>query len=630
MNVNDLVAQLPQWLRDFDFSRYLSNSYVVVDFETTIIDKGSPYVPENSVVCSSYKLGVEHPEYTPEAVVIKGNEYEQEYLIDLVEQADFWVAHNSKFEYGWLERCGLPLDKSLAFCTQLAEYVLLSNRSRPDKLSLDACLERRGFPQKEPLGKKLLKAGVCPSTWRDSWLIPYSKQDVIAGEQLFLDQRKALVQFDNLKTAFTRNILTPALVDIERNAMHLDKDRVLDVTQQYNKRLAELQAELDVITEGANPRSHPQMREVLYDKLKFKKPTDKKWLTSAGEPTTKFDYINTLKPKNKKQAKFKELKQEYSKVDAALTKALTKFSHCVLETEDHLLTASLNQTVTATQRLSSTGKNYRAQFQNFPRIFKPLFCARREDWEICEIDQAQLEYRVAVFLGQDEAGLNDILNKVDAHGYTASIIFEEEWAEVKDDLKSAIRDEIRTDSKADTFKPLFGGQSGTPRQQKYYQAFKTKHEGITSAQESWKASAVNTGKVRIPSGLIFYFPNTRIQPDGYITNSTNICNYPVQSFATADIVPIGVTYQWHLMRLANLESFLVNTIHDSSIGEVAPDEKEDYQQIGEYAFVDVVYKYLERVYGVEFNVPLEAETKFSRNWADTPAWREKYLTNRGK
>ena len=154
-----------------------------------------------------------------------------------------------------------------------------------------------------------------------------------------------------------------------------------------------------------------------------------------------------------------------------------------------------------------------------------------------------------------------------------------------------------------------------------------KHEGIARVQDGWKMSAINDGKVEIPSGLTFYFPNTRILEDGYVTNSTNICNYPVQSFATADIVPVGVTFQWHLMRVAKLLSFLVNTIHDSSAGEVHPDEEEIYEEIGRYAFVDVVYKYLKEVYGVDFNVPLEAEVKMSENWSDSEFWRSKYLSD---
>ncbi|MCP5005494.1 MAG: hypothetical protein GY941_16385 [Planctomycetes bacterium] len=601
----------------------MSDNYVVVDFETTIIDKGSPYDKENSIVCASYKCGKGHKHYTSRPEYHKSNEYGQTVLVERIEQADFWVAHNTKFEYGWLERCGLPLSNTLAFCTLLAEYVLLSNRSKPQKLSLDRCLARRGMASKDSLGKALLGAGVCPSVWPERWLKPYSLQDVVAGEELFLHQRRVLAQQNKLRTLFTRCIFTPPLVDIEKNGMHLDDQRVPILYKNYNNRLGKLRTEIDKITGGANPKSYPQMRKVLYEDLKFALPKDKKWFTAGGEPTTKYEYIETLKPKNKKQRMFKIIKQEYGKVYDALSKSLKKFQDCITQTEDNILTASLNQAVTVTQRLSSTGKNFKAQFQNFARIFKPLFCARYEGWDIGEIDQAQLEYRVAVFLGQDEAGIYDIQHKVDSHTFTADEIFGAKFT-VLDDASSE-RKNYRTKAKAHTFKPLYGGESGTKDEKRYYKAFKEKHKGITKVQNEWKMSAVNTGKVQCPSGLTFYFPGTRILEDGYVTNSTNICNYNVQSFATADIVPIGVTYQWHLMRAAKMESFLVNTIHDSSIGEVHPEEKELYREIGEFAFVDVVYDYLKKVYDVEFNVPLEAECEFNRNWADSESWRREYL-----
>ena len=620
MKVEELEELLPEYLRNLDPNLYLSDNYVVVDFETTILEKGSPYNAENKIVCSSYKCGVGHESYTGDPVFVVGNEFQQSDLLAAIESADYWIAHNTKFEYGWLERCGLALHAKLAFCTQIAEYVLRSNRK--GGLALDDCLKRRGMDSKEHLGKSLLKAGVCPSQWPMGWLEPYSIKDSDAGEQLFLHQREHLKRNKQLKTVFTRNLLTPVLVDIEKVGMHIDEERVRKLHRDYTVRKEELQGQIDLITDGANPRSVPQMREVLYDKLKFKRPTDKKWLTPGGEPTTSFDYINTLKPKTKKQIKFKELKQEYSKVDAALTKCLNKFYDCVSETTDHIITASLNQTVTATQRLSSTGRNYKAQFQNFPRIFKPLFKARREGWFIGEIDQAQLEYRGAVWFGQDEAGLYDILHRVDSHGFTAEHIFGERFT---NPTSEAVKKALRTEAKAHTFKPLYGGKSGTPDEVRYYEAFVKKHAGIAAIQEEWKKDALNHKKVVCPNGAIFYFPDTRITNSGYITNSTNICNYPVQSFATADIVPIGVVYQWHLIRVADLRSFLVNTVHDSAIGEVHPDEVEIYEAIGEYAHVDLVYKYLKEVYDVDFNVPLEVEAEFSTNWADTEYWRIKYL-----
>lgn len=623
--MKELWEKLPEWLKNYNYNIYNSNNYIVVDFETTTLDKGSPYNKDNSIVCSSMRYGRDHPDYIPDTIVHKGDEYHQQHLVKAIEKADFWVAHNSKFEYGWLERCGLPLNKTLAFCTQIAEYVLLSNRSKLNLLGLNTCLKRRGYKTKEDLGKKLLKAGVCPSSWPDRWLLPYSKGDVDRGEELFLSQRKALQQHNQLPVCFTRNIFTAPICSIEHNGMHLDADRVKILERNYSAKKAELLSQLSILTDGANPNSYPQMREVLYEKLKFKKPTDKKWISPKGELTTKFDYIDTLKPRTKKQQQFKKLKQEYSKVHAALSKSLTKFNNCVSETTDHVLTASLNQTITVTQRLSSTGKNYKAQFQNFPRIFKPLFSARHAGWEICEIDQAQLEYRVAVWYGQDEAGISDILNKVDAHRFTGEHLFGEPF--LKLDVKSDEYKYQRFKCKEHTFKPLYGGQSGTKKEVAYYEAFKKKHVGITAAQNDWKMAAVNTSKVMTPSGLVFYFPGTRVLNDGYITNTTNICNYPVQSLATADIVPIGVTYQWHLAQAAEMQSYLINTIHDSSIGEVHPEEKELYSEIGTYAFVDVVYTYLEEVYGIDFNVPLEAEVDFNKNWSNSEDWEEKYLTS---
>ena len=631
-SVSGLVSELPDWLRDCSYERFYSDNYVVIDFETTVLEKGSPYVPENKVVCSSWRYGKDHPDYTPQTQVHIGNEFQQQRLVDAINKADFFVAHNTKFEYGWLERCGLDLDAALGFCTQLAEYVLLSNRSNPQMLSLEKCLIRRRMPQKKSLGKALLSISMCPSQWPRRWLVPYSAQDVDAGEALFLDQRKTLIKRDQLKTLFTRCLLTPVLVDIEGVGMHIDESRVRPIHADYTARLAELDAEIAILTNGANPMSPKQMIKVLYEDFKFPlpNPKDEKWYGKPDKdgnanPTTSFDYIGTLKSTTKKQQNFMRLKQEYAKVNAALTKCLNKFVACCDETVEHIITASLNQTITATQRLSSTGRNYKAQFQNFPRIFKPLFSAREEGWEMGEIDYAQLEYRVAVWFGQDEAGLYDINHSVDSHSFTAEKIFGEGFMGLS--MEDPQRSELRTAAKAHTFKPLYGGESGTKDEVRYYKAFKEKHSGVTAVQEDWKMEALNTGKVSCPNGLKFYFPGTTMTRTGYVTNSTNICNYNVQSLATADIVPMGLVYTWHLFRIAKLRSFIVNTVHDSIITEVFSEEKEIIKEIGELSCIKLVKEYLKKVYDVDFNVPLAIDVEFAKNWHDSQDWVENYLEN---
>lgn len=151
---------------------------------------------------------------------------------------------------------------------------------------------------------------------------------------------------------------------------------------------------------------------------------------------------------------------------------------------------------------------------------------------------------------------------------------------------------------------------------RYYAAFREKYSGVTAAQEEWKREVLRTKKLVLPTGFVFYWPDTRMQADGFITNSTNICNYPVQYLATGEIVPIGVTILWHRMKVAQMESFLVNTVHDSAIAELCPGEEEQYRELCEQAMTADTYEYLETVYGIRFNVPLGTGCEWGVHWSE--------------
>ena len=113
---------LPEFLENPDPSLLLTDNYIVVDFETTNLDKGSPLNPMNDLVLAEW--------YTPErGYVYKfGGEFDMHELIKACESADIIVAHNSKFELQWLDRCGLDLRKVLPYCTLLGECVLYGNK----------------------------------------------------------------------------------------------------------------------------------------------------------------------------------------------------------------------------------------------------------------------------------------------------------------------------------------------------------------------------------------------------------------------------------------------------------------------------------------------------------------------
>lgn len=172
---------------------------------------------------------------------------------------------------------------------------------------------------------------------------------------------------------------------------------------------------------------------------------------------------------------------------------------------------------------------------------------------------------------------------------------------------------------------MYGGSSGSERQRKYYDAFKEKHKGITRWQRDNIQTVLRDKKLRTITGLTFYWPDTRIAVSGYVINSTSICNYPVQSLATAEIVPIGVTYLWHAMKAHEMESFLINTVHDSIEAELHPDEIELFEELAVETLIDDVLEYLDTCYNIQFDVPLDVETNIGDCWADSAYWRQTFL-----
>ena len=615
-----MILELPDFLKNPNPDIYLSDNFVVVDFETAGTSFGIARIAENRLVTASWWDNRKKKLYN-----CYNDEYHQASLLRSIESADYIVAHNAKYELGWLARCGRERGTKIVACTQIAEYVLAGNRRWA--LDLDSCAARHGLGTKESAVSKCIKAGIPVDYLPRDSVMRYCDTDVLLTRDLWLLQRAAMCSAGLLPVMYTRCLLTPVLEDMERHGMALDLDRVNRVHHTYNTKLAELLREFDEFSGGINPKSPAQMAAFVYGTLKFQVPKDyagRPMLTPGGIPSTDADAIAALVPKTKKQHHFVQLRGAISKYQETVSKYLRKMKNCV-EQDGGILYANLNQTIARTHRLTSTGSNYPLQFQNMQRDLKPLFVARNDGWSVVEVDQAQLEYRSAVELAQDRAGMEDIRNKIDSHGITASIIFKDAWDLVKDDKNNPERKKLRTAAKAHSFKPLYGGQSGTPEQREYYEFFLNKHEGIRLLQDSWIEQVMDTGKLRTITGLIFYWPDTKLTKTGYVTNTTAICNYPNQMFATADIVPIGLVYTWHLMKANNMRSFLTNTVHDSQIAEVAPEEMELYSEIAVQSQEKCVVDYIDKVYKYRMTVPLGAEVTASRHWSDSESWQREFL-----
>ena len=263
-----------------------------------------------------------------------------------------------------------------------------------------------------------------------------------------------------------------------------------------------------------------------------------------------------------------------------------------------LLHPKFMQAVTSTGRLSSRDPN----FQNQPRgktfPIRKVVTSRFDKGSILEVDFAQLEFRTAVFLAQDKQGMQDIENKIDVHQYTADII-----------------GVSRQDAKAHTFKPLYGGTTGTDEEKRYYRKFSEKYKGIAKWHEELQTEAIRFKRVKLPTGREYSFPYAERMPWGGSSYSTQIKNYPVQGFATADIVPLACIKIYKLMKEQKVKSLLINTVHDSIIADVYPGEESVMSKIFRQGTGSVIPA-LKEYYGINFNVPLDTEVKIGYNWLE--------------
>ena len=339
--------------------------------------------------------------------------------------------------------------------------------------------------------------------------------------------------------------------------------------------------------------------------LKFNAP-NAKWVSANGFSTNKTNLLyleGIARARNMDGAvAFLSRVQRLSAIDTYLSsfvEGIRTHTKC-----DNRLHVRLLQHRTSTGRLSGADPN----MQNMPRggtfPVKKVFVSRWEGGKIMEADFAQLEFRVAAWLGQDKTAMEEVATGFDVHAYTAKVISE------------AGQPTSRQDAKAHTFAPLYGasGYGRTPAEAAYYSQFNSKYAGIAKWHKRLASEALDTGRISTPSGREFSFPDVVRRRNNTVSHFTQIKNYPVQSFATADIVPIALL---HIDKeLKDLRSCIVNTVHDSIVIDVHPNE--------EYAVLKVIDSTNEKLkdiidkrWNVNFNVPLLLEAKIGPNWLDT-------------
>jgi DNA polymerase I-like protein with 3'-5' exonuclease and polymerase domains len=339
--------------------------------------------------------------------------------------------------------------------------------------------------------------------------------------------------------------------------------------------------------------------------LKFNAPS-KAWVSANGFSTGKGNLdVLTSTARNNGMRDAESFLMDLKRL-SAISSYLSSFVEGIASytKQDGFLHVGLTQHITATGRFSGRNPN----MQNMPRggtfPVKRVFVSRWDGGLILEADFAQLEFRTAAFLAQDETAIREIETGFDVHAYTAQVITE------------AGQQTSRQEAKAHTFAPLFGatGFGRSKAEQSYYTHFVDKYKGIAKWHQKLGDEALRFMKITNVSGRQYAFPDVKRRDNGSPTHFTMIKNYPVQGFATGDVVPVVLNKLHELLQ--PLQSCVVNSVHDSMVVDVHPDETKKVLTIIEL-LNDSINDLIEEKYNVKMNVPLLLEAKMGPNWLDT-------------
>ncbi|HEU5091619.1 MAG TPA: DNA polymerase, partial [Nitrospira sp.] len=336
------------------------------------------------------------------------------------------AVHDLKLTLLAFHRIGVTLAGPY-FDTMIADYLLNPNRRdhQLDTLALELLDHRLGAQAKEP----------SPPT--SLFQIETASQEQTA-ERAAVVAKLTLVMLDRLRDQGSLKLfqevempLVSVLADIERNGFLLDVQGLQALSKELEQDLDRMMTSIAVLAGGEfNINSPKQLATVLFEKLGLK-PVRK---TKTGYSTDE-DTLTQLAAQHELPAQILNYRS-VSKLKSTYVDALPTLVH----PDTKRLHTSLNQTVAATGRLSSTDPN----LQNIPvkgdyglRIREAFIVPPGH--ELLCADYSQIEPRILAHLSQDPRLLSVFTKEEDIHMATAMEIFSLPSGQITRDMRRAAK-----------------------------------------------------------------------------------------------------------------------------------------------------------------------------------------------
>jgi DNA polymerase-1 len=510
------------------------------------------------------------------------------------------VAQNAKYDVQVLRRVGVEV-KGLEFDTMVASYLLEpGTRSH----GIDAlALQHFGFRKiatSEVIGKG--KSRTTMDRVPVEKVAPYACEDADICWRLYraLEGR---IRDGGLEKLY-RELELPlveVLAEMEWNGIAVDREALGGLSAGMADMLAINEKEIyEAAGREFNVNSPKQLNEIFYQELGL--PVLKK--TPKGAPSTDSEVLGRLSEKHvlpKLILRYREL----AKLKSTYADALP--GH--VNSRTGRIHASLNQTVTATGRLSSSDPN----LQNIPvrseqgRAIRQCFVPGERGWKLLSADYSQIELRLLAHLSGDERMLEAFRSGADIHAAVA--------AELTGVKIEEVTSQERRRAKTVNFGLMYGqGAQHLARSTgmtveeasdfigDYFRRF----EGVRKLREEVLEGARREGRVVTMLGRVRYLPEMNSDDVPARRSAERMAFNTVIQGSAADLIKRAMIDIHREMAARGMRSIMILQIHDELLFESPPDEVNSLEEMVSARMSGAL----------ELSIPLVVDTGIGDNWLD--------------
>lgn len=226
-------------------------------------------------------------------------------------------------------------------------------------------------------------------------------------------------------------------------------------------------------------------------------------------------------------------------------------------------------------------------------------------------DAKGLEWRVAMYFSQDSVGIPELINGSDIH----------EDNQKKFNLPSRII------AKRFIFKLIYGGTdygfsidpelNFVSKDKKFWakviESTYSKYKGLHAWHTKLMQDVNRNWFLEIPSGRRYNYEPVMRQ-GCRVPYRPKVLNYPVQGFS-ADIMMVARISLYRRLVASKRKALLINTVHDSIMLDSPKEEVYTIAKMIDSVFEDLP-RNLSRLFNINYNVPMEVETKIGINWGN--------------